>query len=200
MVDASYPIGAPQYTRTTLIADVFTEQASRKGESNVVGMEAGFRHQLTPRIVLDAGPAEFAGPSDRSRFFFTTGFSLASERDWMAILVGVRKRSAVSMRRSSVRLVGLAVLAVVLGSCIGVDAHQPDVGAGPKPCDVTPVTMKAGVERDPGLDRTVPAVTPGFSEATVVWHCGPPPDTRPTVIAVDSPSLSPQGPRAPPRG
>ncbi len=73
---ASYPIGAPQYTRTTLIGDVFTEQGTRRGESNVIGVEAGFRHQLTPRIVLDAGVGtEFAGPSDRSKFFFTTGFS-----------------------------------------------------------------------------------------------------------------------------
>ncbi|HEV8616111.1 MAG TPA: transporter [Methylomirabilota bacterium] len=76
VLGASYPVGAPQYTRTTLIGDIFTEQASRKGESSVVGVEAGFRHQLTPRIVLDAGVGtEFAGPSDRAKFFFTTGFS-----------------------------------------------------------------------------------------------------------------------------
>lgn len=73
---ASYPVRAPQYTRTTLIGDVFTEQARRKGESNVVGVEAGFRHQLTPRIVFDAGVGtEFAGPPDRAKFFFTTGIS-----------------------------------------------------------------------------------------------------------------------------
>jgi hypothetical protein len=76
VLGASYPIGAPQYTRTTLIGDIFTEQASRKGESNVVGVEAGFRHQLTPRLVFDAGVGtEFAGPSDRATFFLTTGFS-----------------------------------------------------------------------------------------------------------------------------
>jgi hypothetical protein len=71
---ASYPIGAPRYTRTTLVGDVFTEQSSRRGETNVVGVEAGFRHQLTPRLVLDVGiGTEFAGPDDRSGFFFTTG-------------------------------------------------------------------------------------------------------------------------------
>jgi hypothetical protein len=76
VLGASYPVGAPQYTRTTLIGDVFTEQASRKGDPNVVGLEAGFRHQLTPRIVFDAGVGtEFAGPSDRAKFFFATGFS-----------------------------------------------------------------------------------------------------------------------------
>jgi hypothetical protein len=76
VLGASYPVGAPRYTRTTLVADVFTEQASRKGESNVVGVEAGFRHQLTPRLVWDAGVGtEFAGPSDRAKFFLMTGFS-----------------------------------------------------------------------------------------------------------------------------
>jgi Putative MetA-pathway of phenol degradation len=74
---ASYPVGAPQYTRTTLIGDVFTEQGSRHGGSNVVGVEIGFRHQLTARIVLDAGiGTEFAGPADRSPLFFTTGVSV----------------------------------------------------------------------------------------------------------------------------
>jgi len=73
---ASYPIGAPRYTRTVLVGDVFTEQSARRGESNVVGVEAGFRHQLTPRLVLDLGVGtEFAGPADRSTFFLTTGIS-----------------------------------------------------------------------------------------------------------------------------
>lgn len=76
VLGASYPIGAPKYTRTTLIGDVFTEQSSHKGDSNAVGVEAGFRHQLTPRLVFDAGVGtEFAGPRDRAKFFFTTGFS-----------------------------------------------------------------------------------------------------------------------------
>jgi hypothetical protein len=39
-------------------------------------VEAGFRHQLTPRLVLDLGVGtEFAGPADRSTFFLTTGIS-----------------------------------------------------------------------------------------------------------------------------
>jgi len=73
---ASYPIGAPHHTRTTLVADVFTEQAVRRRASNIVGTELGLRYQLTPRIVWDVGVGtEFAGPADRSRIFFTTGFS-----------------------------------------------------------------------------------------------------------------------------
>jgi hypothetical protein len=76
VLGASYPVGAPRYTRTTLIGDVFTEQASHTGEANVVGVEAGFRHQLTRRLIFDAGVGtEFAGPGDRSKFFFTTGVS-----------------------------------------------------------------------------------------------------------------------------
>jgi hypothetical protein len=75
---ASYPIGAPHFTRATLVADVFTEQSTHRGESNVVGAALGLRYQLTPRMVWDAGVGtEFAGPADRSRFLFTTGFSFA---------------------------------------------------------------------------------------------------------------------------
>lgn len=74
----SYPIGAPKYTRTTLVGDFFTEQSARRGESNVWGAEVGFRHQMTQRLVLDLGVgSEFAGPAKRSPFFLKTGISLA---------------------------------------------------------------------------------------------------------------------------
>jgi len=76
VLGASYPVGAPKFTRATLIADVFTEQSLHRGEPNVVGTELGLRYQLTPRIVWDIGVGtEFAGPGDRSRFFGVTGFS-----------------------------------------------------------------------------------------------------------------------------
>lgn len=76
VLGASYPVGAPKFTRATLIADVFTEQSVHRGESNVVGTELGLRYQLTPRIVWDIGVGtEFAGPGDRSRLFGVTGFS-----------------------------------------------------------------------------------------------------------------------------
>jgi Putative MetA-pathway of phenol degradation len=76
-VGASYPVGAPQYTRTTLVGDLFTEQGARRGGSNVFGAEVGFRHQLTQRIVVDAGiGSELAGPADRSSLFVTTGVSV----------------------------------------------------------------------------------------------------------------------------
>lgn len=55
VLGASYPIGAPKHTRTTLLADVFTEQSRERGDDNTVGFEIGVRHQLTPRLVLDAG-------------------------------------------------------------------------------------------------------------------------------------------------
>jgi hypothetical protein len=76
-VGASYPIAAPRYTRTTLIGDLFLEQGSRRGEDHLMGLEVGFRHQLTPRVVVDAGlGTDFAGPADRSRFFVTAGVSV----------------------------------------------------------------------------------------------------------------------------
>ncbi len=75
---AAYPIGAPKYTRTTLLAAVFTHQSERKGASNIYGVEAGFRHQMTQRVVLDFGVgSELAGPARRAPFYVTTGFSYA---------------------------------------------------------------------------------------------------------------------------
>jgi hypothetical protein len=76
VLGASVPLGAPKYTRATLVADIFTEQSIHRGESNVVGGEVGVRYQLTPTIVWDLGVGtEFAGPADRSRLFFNTGLS-----------------------------------------------------------------------------------------------------------------------------
>jgi len=72
----SYPLGAPQFTRATLIMDVFAEQPVARRESTIVGTEIGVRYQLTPRIVWDVGVGtEFAGPATRSNFSMTTGFS-----------------------------------------------------------------------------------------------------------------------------
>jgi hypothetical protein len=74
---ASYPIGAPRFTRATLIGDVFAEQSLHRGDPTTVGTEVGLRYQLTPRIVWDVGVGtEFAGPAERSRFSFTTGLSV----------------------------------------------------------------------------------------------------------------------------
>jgi hypothetical protein len=76
VVGASYPLGAPKYTRATIIADLFTEQGIHRGEENTVGVEVGLRYQLSTRWVWDAGVAtHFAGPRDRDRFVFTTGVS-----------------------------------------------------------------------------------------------------------------------------
>jgi hypothetical protein len=77
-VGASYPVGAPRFTRATLVGDVFAEQSSRHGDPTTVGTELGLRYQLTPRIVWDVGVGtEFAGPAERSKFSFTTGLSFA---------------------------------------------------------------------------------------------------------------------------
>ena len=74
---ASYPIGAPTFTRATLVGDVFADQPVTRGESTSVGLEVGLRYQLTPSIVWDVGVGtEFAGPASRSSFFAVTGFSL----------------------------------------------------------------------------------------------------------------------------
>lgn len=73
---ASYPIGAPRFTRLTFVGDVFAEQSSRRGEDTSVGVEGGIRYQLTPRMVWDVGVGtEFTGPSHRSDVFVSTGIS-----------------------------------------------------------------------------------------------------------------------------
>ena len=73
---ASYPIGAPQFTRATVVGAVFADQPVTRGESTVVGIEVGLRYQLTPSIVWDVGiGTEFAGPRSRSSFFGATGLS-----------------------------------------------------------------------------------------------------------------------------
>jgi hypothetical protein len=78
VLGASYPVGAPKFTRATLVADIFTEQSTHRGESNVVGTELGLRYQLTPSVVWDVGVGtECAGPRDRSPFFLSTGLSWA---------------------------------------------------------------------------------------------------------------------------
>jgi len=76
VLGASYPVGAPKFTRATLVGDVFTEQSLERGQPNIVGTEVGLRFQLTPRVVWDVGlGTEFAGPATRSDFFMTTGLS-----------------------------------------------------------------------------------------------------------------------------
>ena len=77
VVGASYPVGAPKHTLTTLLGDIFTEQAPRQGNPQIVGAEFGVRRQWTPWTVLDAGiGTEFAGPVRRSSFFATVGVSV----------------------------------------------------------------------------------------------------------------------------
>jgi outer membrane putative beta-barrel porin/alpha-amylase len=74
---ASYPVGAPKHTLTTILGDVFTEQAPKRGDPQIAGAEIGIRHQWTPWTVLDAGVGtEFAGPTTRASIFLILGFSI----------------------------------------------------------------------------------------------------------------------------
>jgi hypothetical protein len=78
VLGASYPLGAPLHTRTLLVADLFVEQAGRHDERNTAGAEAGIRHQLTQRVVIDAGlGSELRGPEDRNTFTATAGVSVS---------------------------------------------------------------------------------------------------------------------------
>lgn len=77
VLGAQYPLGYPHHFDTTLLADVFTQQAVRSGETNPSGIEVGIRRQIAPLVVIDAGVGtEVAGPAERVPFFATAGISL----------------------------------------------------------------------------------------------------------------------------
>ena len=66
----SYPLGYPMSLRDTIIANVFTRQSDVHGQRNPTGIGIGLRHQVSSRVVFDAGMGtEFYGPADRSVFF-----------------------------------------------------------------------------------------------------------------------------------
>jgi hypothetical protein len=73
----SYPLGYPTSFRDTLIVSVYTRQSDLRGQRNNTGVEIGIRHQLTSRLVVDAGlGTEFAGPADRAALLGTVGLSV----------------------------------------------------------------------------------------------------------------------------
>jgi hypothetical protein len=73
----SYPLGYPMSFRDTIIMNLFTRQSDLKGQKNPSGVGVGLRHQVSSRIVFDAGlGSEFYGPADRSVFFSTVGVSV----------------------------------------------------------------------------------------------------------------------------
>jgi hypothetical protein len=73
----SYPLGYPTSFRDTLIADVYTRQSDLRWQRNNTGVQIGLRHQLTSRLVVDAGlGTEFIGPSDRAALLGTVGLSV----------------------------------------------------------------------------------------------------------------------------
>jgi hypothetical protein len=53
VLGAQYPLGYPRYFNTILLADVFTQQSVRSGESNPTGLEVGIRRQIAPLVVVD---------------------------------------------------------------------------------------------------------------------------------------------------
>ena len=75
VLGASYVI--PTHATLMLVGDVFTDQATRVGDPNTVGVEVGVRYRLSAAVYWDAGlGTDLAGPGDRSRFFFTTGLTV----------------------------------------------------------------------------------------------------------------------------
>jgi hypothetical protein len=70
----------PQQATTTLVGDVFADEAVKRGQPDTVGVELGFRHRLTPRVAFGGAiGTEFAGPGSRSPFYATFGMSIGFE-------------------------------------------------------------------------------------------------------------------------
>ncbi|HKY31592.1 MAG TPA: hypothetical protein VJV23_03565 [Candidatus Polarisedimenticolia bacterium] len=77
-IGVAWPAGAPRHTRTLLVGDLFVEQSAARGARRVTGVEAGFRHQLARRLVIDGAVGrELRGPDDRLSLFASTGVSLS---------------------------------------------------------------------------------------------------------------------------
>src|SRR5215475_1100550 len=77
VLGAQYPLGYPRHFDTTLLADIFTQQAVHSGETNPSGLEVGLRRQIAPLVVFDAGVGtEFTGPAERTPFYATAGMSV----------------------------------------------------------------------------------------------------------------------------
>ena len=77
VVAVSYPLGYPDSFRDTLIVSLYTRQSDQRGQRNNTGCEIGLRHQLTSRVVLDAGlGTELYGPTDRAALLGTAGVSV----------------------------------------------------------------------------------------------------------------------------
>jgi hypothetical protein len=73
----SYPLGYPMSFRDTIIVNVFTRQSDIRGQRNPTGLGIGLRHQVSSRVVMDAGVGtEAYGPDDRSILFGTVGLSV----------------------------------------------------------------------------------------------------------------------------
>jgi hypothetical protein len=67
----------PQQATTTLVADIFADQAVQRGGRPTVGVEAGLRHRLAPRVAIGAAlGSEFAGPGARAPLYATVGISV----------------------------------------------------------------------------------------------------------------------------
>lgn len=93
----------------------------------------------------------------------------------------------------------LLLFGLVFGFCAEADAYVPDAADDPSPCDLQPVNMKIGAERD---QRVVPAratLTPSVPDTTIVGPCGTP-DMPLPVEVITALGLRPHAPRAPPRG
>ena len=76
VLGAQYPWGYPRSFTTTVLADVFTRQATRFDETNNSGVEVGMRRQIAPAVIVDAGiGTEVVGSSERDLFFATVGVS-----------------------------------------------------------------------------------------------------------------------------
>jgi hypothetical protein len=67
----------PWQAATTVVADVYVDQAASRHEPDTIGLELGARYRLSPAIAIHGAiGTEVAGPSARSAFFARAGVGI----------------------------------------------------------------------------------------------------------------------------
>jgi hypothetical protein len=67
----------PQQATTTIVADVFVDQARKRGEPETIGLELGARHRLAPAVAIHGAAGSTAvGPADRPAALARIGLSV----------------------------------------------------------------------------------------------------------------------------
>jgi hypothetical protein len=67
----------PRLPAMTVVGDVFVDQAVKRGRPETVGLEAGVRYRVAPRVAIHGAIGrDLAGPESRAAFYARVGLSV----------------------------------------------------------------------------------------------------------------------------